>query len=94
MKNVIKSKKILKIALFLGIAIYVICIFINQQKTLISYNNEQKYISEKINEQKEYKETLAKMNDDIESTEYIESIARDKLEMYLPNERVYIDVGR
>ena len=26
--------------------------------------------------------------------EFIEEIARDKLDMYLPNERVYIDIGK
>ena len=28
------------------------------------------------------------------SNEYIEQIAREKLDMYLPNERVYIDIGK
>ena len=33
--------------------------------------------------------------DDITYTmEYIEEIAREKLGMYLPNEKVYIDIGK
>ena len=34
------------------------------------------------------------MKENINSPEYIEEIAREKLNMYLPNERVYIDIGK
>ena len=34
------------------------------------------------------------MKDNINSPEYIEEIAREKLGMYLPNERVFIDIGK
>jgi len=94
MKSLLKSKKIYKIILFLGFLIYVASIFINQQKSINAYKNEQEYIAEKINEQNEYKETLASMKENINSPEYIEEIAREKLNMYLPNERVYIDIGK
>ena len=36
---------------------------------------------------------IAKKNS-VTSKEFIEEIARDKLDMYLPNERVYIDIGK
>ena len=34
------------------------------------------------------------MKENINSDEYIEQIAREKLEMYYPNERVYIDIEK
>lgn len=94
MKNLFKNKKIYKIILISGIILYTFCIFIGQQKTLNSYKNEQEYISKKIKEQTDYKETLANMKDNINSSEYIEKIAREKLGMYLPNERVYVDINK
>lgn len=94
MKKLIKSKKILKMVIVLIGIIYFICIFINQQKTLNSYKSEQQYISEQIQQQQEYKDKLANTKENIDSPEYIEEIARDKLDMYLPNERVYVDVNK
>ena len=47
----------------------------------------------KIEEQKEYKKELAKKKDNVSSLDYIEKTAREKLEMYYPNERVYVDRG-
>ena len=42
-----------------------------------------------IAEETEYQQTLMAMKDNINSPEYIEQIAREKLDMYLPNERIY-----
>lgn len=87
-------KKLLKNCFFIAVILYVSITFINQQKTLNAYKNEQKAIASKIQNQKEYKETLLATKDNISSPEYIESLAREKLDMYLPNERVYVDIGK
>ena len=50
-------------------------------------------LSDQIQEQKEYKEELAKKQEDVSSLEFIEQTAREKLDMYYPNEKVYIDNG-
>ena len=34
-----------------------------------------------------------KKKEDIESNDFIEDMAREKLDMYLPNEKVYMDTG-
>ena len=47
--------------------------------------------TEQINKQLAYQKTLTDKKDNINSKEYIEEVAREKLDMYLPNERVYID---
>ena len=50
-----------------------------------SYNDD-------IEMAQEENQELQEMKDNINSDEYIEQIAREKLDMYYPNERVYIDV--
>lgn len=89
----INKSKILKLLLICLFIIYVSYIFIKQQITLTSYSKEKEYITSQINEQQEYKDTLLATKENVNSKEYIEQIARQKLNMYLPNERVYIDVG-
>ena len=42
-------------------------------------------------EAEEIKQELADTKEHLDSKEYIEDVAREKLDMYLPNERVYID---
>ena len=94
MKNVFRNKKILKVIIILIVLTYFIYIIVKQQTTLNSYKSEQDYVSEQIQEQQEYKNELADMKANINSDEYIEQIARDKLDMYLPNERVYVDANK
>ena len=57
-----------------------------------SYDKEaEQYKSEIVAAQKE-NEKLQNIKDNVDSEEYIEDVAREKLGMYLPNERVYIDI--
>lgn len=88
-----KNKKICKRLLILGIAIYVILTLINQQKTLNQYNQDSIEIASQIEEAKEYKEELTEKKNDVTSLDFIEQMAREKLDMYYPNERVYVDRG-
>lgn len=87
-------KNILKKILLFAVGIYIISIFISQQQLLNTYQKEiGKYETQK-QEAEETKESLVAMKDNVNSPEYIEEIAREKLGMYLPNERVYIDIGK
>lgn len=88
-----KFKRLAKLLLILMISIYAIFTFIAQQKTLDQYAKNCEELTSEIQEQKEYKEQLSKKKDDIESEEFIEETAREKLDMYLPNEKVYMDTG-
>ena len=89
MKRNYKFKKIFKKFFFALLVVYVASIFINQQKTLDYDKNNNEYYIKQIAEETEYQQTLMAMNDNINSPEYIEQIAREKLDMYLPNERIY-----
>lgn len=93
MKKEIKQKRMGKKLLFFAILAYVVYVFIGQQKTLNSYSTAQKYYSEQLSKQLAYQESLYDTKANINSKEYIEEVAREKLDMYLPNERVYIDKG-
>lgn len=89
-------KKRLKInrIIIIGIIIYVIYTLISRHQVLRAYQkDEQKYLN-LIAEEQQRKAELLQEKENINSTEYIEQIARDKLGMYLPNERVYIDISK
>lgn len=88
-----KNKKIYKKLLIMGIALYVIFTLVNQQKALNQYTQDSNELASQIEEQKEYKEELARKKDDVTSLDFIEQTAREKLDMYYPNERIYVDRG-
>ena len=87
-------KIILKRILLLAISVYVVYTLVSQQKLLNTYAKETEEYANQIEQatqnQTELNETLESLN----STNFIEGIARDKLDMYLPNERVYIDTSK
>ena len=88
-----KYSKLVK-RFFIGIiGVYVVFTLVNQQKTLNQYNNESEELAQEIQEQKDYNSKLSKQQEDVNSLEFIEQTAREKLDMYYPNERVYVDNG-
>lgn len=68
---------------------------IKQQLNIIQYKDEIKALSSKIEVAEEKlddnKKSLEAEKQNTNSLEYIEKLAREKLGMYLPNERVYVD---
>ncbi len=88
-----KNKRIYRNLLIVVASIYVVITLVNQQKVLNTYNKNQKELSKQIEERNEYKQELINTRENIDSLEYIEQVAREKLDMYLPNERVYEDKG-
>ena len=91
MKKKSNINNLIKKISFIGIGIYVVFTFINQQKTLNSYKASQKYYKEEIEKKVAYQQNLKETKIMIDSEEYIEQIAREKLDMYYPNEKVYLD---
>lgn len=89
-----KKKKIYKMLFLVLLCGYIIYTFINQQQILNTYNADAKRYSLQIEEAKLKNSNLIAKKNSVTSKEYIEEIARDKLDMYLPNERVYIDIGK
>ncbi len=88
-----KKRKLYKKLLILLVLIYVIFTLVNQQKVINQYTSNSKELASKIEEQENYKKELVAEKDNVNSKEYIEQMAREKLDMYYPNEKVYVDKG-
>ena len=88
-----KKNKLLKRILILIIAVYAVFTLVNQQKTLNEYGKNSEELNTQIAEAEEKKEELTKQKDNVDSLEFIEQTAREKLDMYYPNEKVYVDQG-
>lgn len=88
-----KRKKLYKKLLLIVVSFYVVLTLVNQQKTLNQYSKENEKLALELQEEQEYKEQLSKEQKEVNSLEFIEKTAREKADMYLPNERVYIDAG-
>ena len=73
-------------------------VLIKQQLNIVQYKDEIKALSSKIEvaeeELNQNKQNLEEEKKNTNSLEYIEKLAREKLGMYLPNERVYIDSNK
>ena len=78
--------------LIIGIIIYVLYAIISRQQILNSYKKEEQNYLDLIAQEQQRNSELLDAKNNIDSPEFIEEIARDKLGMYLPNERVYIDI--
>ena len=89
-----KKNRLLIVAFIIALIVWVI-VLIKQQINIDQYKNEMKQLSTKIevaqNELNQNKQNLEDEINKSNSAEYIEKIAREKLGMYLQNERVYVD---
>lgn len=88
-------KKLFNSKIFCRLIIAIILIYtgltcISQSKKLQSYNNQKKYYASQIEDLNEEKQDLEEEQKNVNSSEYIEEQAREKLDMYYPNERVYV----
>ena len=93
MKKKFSSHKIYILFLIIFI-LYASSILIKQQLKLNSYEKQKEFYQAELNDNKDKNKELLTMKENVNSPEYIEEIARDKLDMYLPNERVYIDMSK
>ncbi|MBR2240432.1 MAG: septum formation initiator family protein [Clostridia bacterium] len=89
-----KKKFKLNRIIIIGIIIYVLYVIISRQQVLSTYKKEEKNYLNLIAQEQQRNAELLEEKSNINSTEFIEEIARDKLGMYLPNERVYIDISK
>ncbi len=90
MKKKFKFNRIL----IIGIIIYVLYVIISRQQVLSTYQKEEQNYLSQIEQEKQRNSELLDAKNNVNSTEFIEEIARNKLGMYLPNERVYIDISK
>ena len=86
--------KKIKNILVIAIIIYAMTTFVNQEKLLSSYKEQEEQVENQIEEAQEYQEELNISKENANSLEYIEQIAREKLNMYYPNEKIYVDSSK
>lgn len=97
MRKLIMSKRKnskLGLILVMILFIYFAYIAVGQQKVLYSKDIEMKKVQSKIDEEKKENEKLKKEKDLLNSDEYVEKTAREKLGMVKQGERVYVDIGK
>ena len=90
MKKKFKFNRII----IIGIILYVLYAVISRQQVLSTYKKEEQNYLNLIAKEQQRNAELQEIKNNINSTEFIEEIARNKLGMYLPNERVYIDISK
>jgi cell division protein FtsB len=78
----------------LVIFLYLSYIAVNQQQVLNAKNLTLDKLEDKIEEEAKLNEKLSKERDMIQSDEYVEKVARERLGMVKKNERVYMDIGK
>ncbi len=88
-----RKKRLYKRLLIILVLTYALFTIVNQQKILNQYSKNSKELASKIEEQKIYNEELVAEKENVNSQEFIEQTAREMLEMYYPNEKIYIDKG-
>ena len=86
-------KKILMVIFAIAVIIYTVITLINQQITLNRYKDTEAKLTEQIEQETKYKDELIATKNSVNSEEFIEQMAREKLDMYLPTEKVYVDTG-
>lgn len=91
--NISKINKVMNLIVIVLI-VYAIFTGIKQQIKLNSYDKDISYYSAQQDQLKEKKEELQSTQKNVDSEEYIEKMAREKLDMYYPNETVYIDASK
>lgn len=89
-----RRKNTFGIFILLAIFIYLSYIFMNQQRLLYAKNIELSKIENKIAEEEKLNEELSMEKEMIQSDEYMEKVAREKLGMVKKDERVYVDIGK
>jgi|InofroStandDraft_1065614.scaffolds.fasta_scaffold02171_21 cell division protein DivIC len=91
--NISKINKAMNLIVIL-LVIYVIFTTIKQQTKINSYEKDIAYYTSQKESLIEKKADLEATQKNVNSEEYIEEVAREKLDMYYPNETVYIDISK
>lgn len=82
-------------ALILAVFFLYFCyVLIDQQKVIMARESEIARIQEKIGEEQMTNEELTKQREIINSDEYVEKVAREKLGMVKKEERIFIDINK
>ncbi len=93
LKYIKNNDKKLKIVLLILVCCVMVIKGIMQQPQILENKAEIQRLKQEIEYEKSRQEDIQKMRENIETDEYIERIARDKLGMMKQNEKVFIDAS-
>lgn len=94
MSNVKKKVKMNFIMIIFFVAlIYITYLLVQQQTVLNSYVEETEYYKSKIEYEEAINEKLREMKELYSSDVYIEEVARDKLGLVKPGEKIFVDIS-
>lgn len=91
-----KGKKKIKISkiLFIGVAIYFVSVFCVQQFRINEYKVKEEYYSNAITELNQEKAEYEALASQSNTAEYIEKVAREKLGLVKPYEKIFMDINK
>ena len=89
-----RKKSKLGLVLLMVIFIYFAYTAVGQQKILYMKDVELKKVQSEIDEETKKNEKLKEEQEELNSDEFVEKTAREKLGMVKKGERVYFDIGK
>ncbi|MCX7922222.1 MAG: septum formation initiator family protein [Clostridia bacterium] len=89
-----RKKSKIGLLIVIGLTVYFGYEAFNQQIVLNSKRNELDNIQKKIADEEKLNKDLTKQKDIMNSDEYIEKVAREKLGMVKSGEKVFVDVNQ
>lgn len=87
------NKKLITLIIIVTSIILFLITFINQEKMSKKYDEESSQYTQQIENAQTTQNKLKSTSSSLNTLNYIEDTARNKLDMYLPNERVYVDIN-
>ena len=84
------NKKLITLIIIVTSIILFLIKFINQEKMSKKYDEESSQYTQQIENAQTTQNKLKSTSSSLNTLNYIEDTARNKLDMYLPNERVYV----
>ncbi|HHY24841.1 MAG TPA: septum formation initiator family protein [Clostridiaceae bacterium] len=79
--------------ILIAFMLYFLFIIVDQQKILDSKEEAMKNIQAKVEEEIVINEELKRQKEILDTDEYIEKVAREKLGMVKPGEKIFIDIN-
>jgi len=89
-----RKKSSFGVFILMAIFLYLSYVALDQQKLLNAKSLEMSKIENKLAEETKTNEELKKEKEIIDSDEYKEKVARERLGMVKENERVFVDIGQ
>lgn len=93
-KRKLNPRRFVFAMLAIGFVVYFVYVMIWQQVTISKKNKEIDALQEKISAASQQTEKLQEELDNLNDPAYLERVAREKLGLVEPNERVFVDANK